>query len=363
MKVRSARFPALLVAVLVVCGARAGERPATEAPEVTIEVFSDFQCPYCAGLAKPIHELQSKGVEGVRLGVKFRHFPLSFHGDAQLAHQAALAAEQQGKFWEMHDLLFANQAALKRADLVGYAKRLGLNPERFGQDLDGDAGKARIAADQAQGAKAGVNGTPTFFVNGKQYTGAKSYEQLSQLVRDEHNRARALAEITANLMSRGDAQAAVTVEFFADLQSPVSRPAMAALDLIMQQYPTRVRLQFRNFPLAFHADAAMAHDAAMMAAKQGRFWEFATYLLGHQDSLREQDLIAYAGRLGLDEAAFAAAIQERRYRARVEADVMDGLNRGIRGSPVIFVNERRIDGVPSLGMLTEYVEAALMAKK
>src|SRR5262249_46889576 len=133
------------------------------------------------------------------------------------------------------------------------------------------------------------------------------------------------------------------------------------IDEAMQQFPSGVRLQFRNFPLAFHPQAALAHEAAMTAAKQGRFWEFASYVLDHQESLREQDLVAYAGRLGLDDAAFATALQEHRYAARVEADVQAGAKRGIRGSPVVLVNNKRIDGVPSLKTLTDYVRSELTA--
>lgn len=100
----------------------------------------------------------------------------------------------------------------------------------------------------------------------------------------------------------------------------------------------------------------------MVAARKGHFWELANYVLDHQDSLREQDLIGYAGRLGLDEAAFAGTLQEHRYAPRVDADVEEGFKRGIRGSPVIFVNSKRIDGVPSLQMLIRYVEEELAAK-
>src|SRR5439155_21024037 len=105
-------------------------------------------------------------------------------------------------------------------------------------------------------------------------------------------RAVAMSEITENLMSRGPADAPVTLEFFADLQSPVSRPAISVVDELLSRYPSNVRLQFRNFPLAFHPQATLWHEATMAAACQGRFWEFATYVLHHQDSLREQDLIA-----------------------------------------------------------------------
>jgi protein-disulfide isomerase len=99
----------------------------------------------------------------------------------------------------------------------------------------------------------------------------------------------------------------------------------------------------------------------MTAASQGRFWEFARYILDHQDSLREQDLIAQAGRLGFDEKKFAEMLQQHRYAVKVEADLEAGIKRGIRGSPVIFVNGNRIDGVPSMERLVEYVESELAA--
>src|SRR4051812_45256214 len=106
-----------LAAITAMLGAAdPGAAPAANAakpPDVTVEVFSDFQCPFCGQFAAPVRELESKGVEGITMEVTFRHFPLSFHADAQLAHQAAVAAGNQGKFWEMHDLMFANQSALK----------------------------------------------------------------------------------------------------------------------------------------------------------------------------------------------------------------------------------------------------------
>ena len=235
--------------------------------------------------------------------------------------------------------------------------------DRFRKDLDSDRLKQAIERDKAEGAKLGVSGTPTFFVNGKEYSGTRSYEQLKQLVQGEQRRKWAVSEITDSMMSRGPAGAGVTLEFFADLESPVSRPAISVVEEVLRRYPSAVRLQFRNFPLAFHPQAPLAHEAAMAAARQGHFWEFAAYILDHQDSLREQDLIAYAGGLGMDETQFAETIRQRRYSARVDSDLADGVKRGIRGSPVIFVNSRRIDGVPSLQALTEYVEAELAAKK
>ena len=351
-------FAAQLAAVEQKPAARA-ESPA----RVDIVLFSDFQCPFSAQFAQPFRELQINGVDGVETTVQFKNFPLSIHPNAQLAHQAAMAAKEQGKFWEMHDLLFANQQRAQRADLLGYAKELGLDVVRFQKDLDSDRIKQIIAADLAEGNKVGVNGTPTYTINGKAYSGTRPFDQLKQLIGGEQRRARALAEITDSVMSKGSADAPVTLELFVDLQSPVSPPAIAVVNQVMQRCPATVRLQFRNFPLAFHPQAALAHEAAMTAARQGHFWEFATFILGHQESLREQDLIAYAGSLGLDATQFAATIHEHRYAPRVDADVAAGLSRGIRGSPVILVNSKRIDGVPSLEKLIDLVEAELTAQR
>src|SRR5581483_8850432 len=155
---------------------------------IEIVLFSDFQCPYCRQISQPIRDLMTKGVEGLQTKVTFKEFPLSFHANAQLAAQAALAAGEQGKFWEMHDLLFANQSALKREDLLANAKKLGLDMDRFTKDIDSERLKQTIASDQAEGGKLGVNGTPTFFINGASYSGARSFEDLKTLVQKENGR-------------------------------------------------------------------------------------------------------------------------------------------------------------------------------
>jgi protein-disulfide isomerase len=325
-------------------------------------VFSDFQCPFCAQLAGPIRELQKTPPPGVDVTVRFRHFPLGIHPAAPLAHQAALAAAEQHRFWEMHDLLFANRQHAQREDLIGYAAQLGLDVERFTKDLDSDPIKQAIEDDKAEGARRHVEGTPTFYVNGREYVGTKSLAQLKQIVEGERNRALALSQIDDAALSRGPADALVTIELFADLQSPVSRPAMAVLNAVTARYQSEVRLQFRNFPLAFHTQAARVHEAAMIAARGGRFWEFAASLLDHPDTVREPDLIALAGRVGLDEQAFAGALRDHRYAPRVDADREEADRRGIHGSPAIVVNGKRIDGVPSLQTLMEYVDTAIVTQ-
>lgn len=358
------RFVWLFAITLAVYAAEPAATPGDTPPQsVRITIYSDFQCPFCRQFSKPFRQLMTEGVEGLRIEFEFKNFPLSFHPNAQLAAQAVLAAKEQGKFWEMHDLLFANQMALKRENLLQYAEQLGLDMNRFQKDLDSDRLKQTIDRDKADGTRAKVEATPTMFINGKQYTGSRPFEELKKLVAGDMLRRRAISEIPDGMLSKGAADAKVTIEFFADLESPVSRPAVAVLEEMLRRYPDSVRIQFRNFPLVFHPQAELAHEAAMTGAREGHFWDFAAYLLDHQDSLREQELIAYAGRLGLDPSQFAESMRQHRYAARVDADLIQGQERGLRGSPVIFVNHKRIDGVPGLQKLTEYVEAELAANK
>jgi protein-disulfide isomerase len=141
---------------------------------VTIVEFSDFQCPFCSRVNPTLKKVFETYGDKVR--VVFKHNPLSFHKDAPLASEAALAAGAQGKFWEMHDVLFQNQRALKRPELEKYAAQLGLNMEQFNADLDSHKFKAQVDADLKHASEIGVRGTPNFFINGKKITGAQPFE-------------------------------------------------------------------------------------------------------------------------------------------------------------------------------------------
>ena len=142
----------------------AGEFGSKDA-KVTIVEFSDFQCPYCTQAAMATTKIKKEYGDKVR--VIFRHFPLDFHKEAHLAAQASMAANAQGKFWEFHDLLFANQKALGRADLEKYAGQLKLDMGKFKKALDSGTYKDAVDADMALGKLVVVQGTPTMFINGK----------------------------------------------------------------------------------------------------------------------------------------------------------------------------------------------------
>ena len=132
--------------------------------KVTVVEFSDFECPYCSRAAAVTTQVKEKYSGKVRL--IFRQFPLSFHQNAKVAAEAALAAHSQGKFWEFHDKLFQNQRSLDRASLEGYAKELGLDMTKFKAALDSGQNQKQVEADVELGSEVAVQGTPTLFVNG-----------------------------------------------------------------------------------------------------------------------------------------------------------------------------------------------------
>jgi protein-disulfide isomerase len=145
---------------------------------VTLVEYGDFECPSC-GAAYPIVESVRKNM-GARLRFVFRHFPLTqMHPHALHAAEAAEAAGAQGKFWQMHGMLFEHQDALEDADLVGYAKALHLDGKRFTSELASEMHVERIRKDMQSGIRSGVNGTPTFFINGVRYNG--SWDQADLL--------------------------------------------------------------------------------------------------------------------------------------------------------------------------------------
>ena len=153
---------------------------------VTIVEFSDFQCPYCARVVPTLDQVKAKYGDKVR--IVFRQFPLGMHPQAQKAAEASLCANEQGKFWEMHDTMFQNQQQLAVDNLKAKASELGLNAEQFNSCLDSGKFAQQVAADMREGEAAGVSGTPAMFVNGRFINGAVPLEQISAVIDDELRR-------------------------------------------------------------------------------------------------------------------------------------------------------------------------------
>lgn len=147
---------------------------------ITIVEWSDFQCPFCNRVSPTLAQIEKEYGDKVRIA--FKHMPLSIHPQAAQAHAAAEAAHRQGKFWEMHDRIFANQRDLSEETLERYAQEIGLDMDRFASDLDDASLKQRIESDMQQASKLGVTGTPSFFINGKYLSGAQPFANFKRII-------------------------------------------------------------------------------------------------------------------------------------------------------------------------------------
>ena len=360
-----------------------GKARGSSKAQVTIVAFSDFQCPFCSRVLPTLDKLIKDYPDKVR--VFFKHNPLPFHADAPLASQAAVAAEAQGKFWQMHDILFKNQQNIKRPDLEKYAAEIGLDVAKFKKDIDAPATKKRVDDDLELGKKLGVQGTPNFFVNGRPVRGAVPYEQFKSAVDDELARGKKLMEkgvssgkVFAALMKGegkglgaptppapapkipigaevfkiepgtapqvGGKEPKITLIEFSDFQCPYCSRAKGTLDELQKIYKNDLQITFRHYPLPFHNNATPAAIAAVAAAEQGKFWQMHDKLFANQQALASADLDKYATEIGLDMAKFKAAIDNPKTKAQVESDTKMGSNFGVGGTPAFFLNGRSFSG-------------------
>lgn len=156
---------------------------------VTIVEFSDFQCPYCRTMAATLKEVEKNHPKDVRL--VFRQFPLTgLHPNAQKAGEASLCGQEQGRFWELHDAMFEDQASLNESDLKAKAAKLKLDPAAFNACLDSGKYANKVRQDMRDGAVAGVSGTPALFINGRFLSGAQPYREIAKIIEEELNQRR-----------------------------------------------------------------------------------------------------------------------------------------------------------------------------
>ncbi len=153
------------------------DHAAGAAAAVTLVEYGDYECPSCGAAHPVVQEIRRR--LGDQMRFVFRNFPLTqIHPHAERAAEAAEAAGAQDRFWEMHDRLYEHQDRLGDGDLVGHAEALGLDVGRFSQDLDGGVFAPRVREDFLGGVRSGVNGTPTFFVDGRRHDDSWDFETL-----------------------------------------------------------------------------------------------------------------------------------------------------------------------------------------
>jgi len=365
--------------------------------KVTIVEWSDFECPFCSRVGPTLKQIKENYAKDVR--VVFRHQPLSFHPNAKGAAEASMAAHEQGKFWEYHDKLFQNQKALDRANLEKYAQELGLNMGQFKAALDSGKFRAKVEADAAAGAAVGANGTPTFFVNGREFVGAQPFESFKRIIEDEKARADKLlaagtrpADLYAKLIeegvksngsapqaqapaeppvqnievgnapSRGAKNAPITIVAFSDFECPFCGRVLPTLKQIEDEYKGKVRVAFKNQPLPFHANAKPAAAAALAANEQGKFWEYHDKLFQNQRALDRASLEKYAQELGLNMNQFKAALDSGKFDAQVTADMNEATRVGVNGTPTFFINGRSVVGAQPFEAFKRVIDEELKKK-
>jgi len=163
--------------------------------KVTIVEFGDYQCPACAALQPTVKELILRFTpkKSEQVNIVYRHFPLPQHKYALISAEAAEAAGEQGKFWEMHEKLYETQTQWAESNnpleiFVGYAKDLGLNIEQFKQAVESNKFASKIQQDKNDGVALGINSTPTFFINGKKLEDAPSFDNFKSKIEAELNK-------------------------------------------------------------------------------------------------------------------------------------------------------------------------------
>jgi len=375
---------------------------------VTIVEFSEFQCPFCARVLPTTKQIVDTYGDKVR--IVWRNNPLGFHNNAGPAAAVAMEAYAQGgsdKFWEIHDVLFANQKALGRAELEGYAQQAGLDMEKVKKALDEGTHAKAIQADQSLASQVGANGTPYFFINGRQLRGAQPFPAFKTVIDEEIATAEGLvkagvkkAQIYATVTKDGltkpapqkeDAQpgqpdpaavykvplkgdepqkgpddALVTIVEFSDFECPFCGRVEPTVKEVQQKYGKDVRVVWMNNPLPFHKNAKPAATAALEAHSQKGdegFWAMHEKMFANQKALTNDNLEAWAKELGLDLAKFKKALADDKYSKTILEQQTLANSLGARGTPSFFINGRNLRGAQPLPAFTAVIDEELAKAK
>jgi len=373
-------------------------RKGPKAAKVTVVEFSDFQCPFCGRVNPTLKEVVDKYPKDV--AIVFVNQPLSFHDKAEGAARAFLAANRQGKAWEMHDKLFANQQALDPANLEKFAQEIGLNVARFKKDFEDPKTKEQVASDQALANSVGANGTPTFMINGRELVGAQPFPAFQTIIDEEIKKAdellkkgTKLEDVYTKLMeqaaaapppaaaaaaapppaekqdiavgdapTKGPKSAPVTIVEWSEFQCPFCSRVLPTLKQIETTYKDKVRFAFKHQPLPFHNNAQIAAEASMAAHEQGKFWQMHDKMFENQQALDRPNLEKYAQELGLNMSRFKAALDSGKFKEKVQKDAADGMKVGANGTPTFFINGNKLEGAQPFEQFKSAIDRELAKK-
>ncbi|MCB9787145.1 MAG: thioredoxin domain-containing protein [Deltaproteobacteria bacterium] len=358
-------------------------------PLVTLVIFSDLQCPYCARMVEVLDALVERYPDDLR--IVFRHLPLPFHPQAMHAARAAECAHRQQRFWPMHDRIFERRTELESADLNAWAAELGADPAAFEACMSDPTSLQVVRDDIATARDLDVRGTPTVFVNGTKMVGARPVDDFAALVDEELALAREkvaagtprqsvyaetvrdgqirtpLAPVALDVPLEGSPRlgpetAGVEVVVFSDFQCPYCRLAAGQLRDFQAAEPERRAVIFKQLPLPQHEDARAAARAAFCAGEQGRFWAMHDALFDAQEELPRAPWRDIAARLGLDPERLRRCMSSSRPDARIDADIATADALRVRATPTIFINGHQLLSGGDVEALTDAVRRHLVGE-
>lgn len=339
-----------------------------------IELYADYECPFCARLAPVMARMEAR--YGGRIRVVYRHFPLDSHPGSLRAHEATAAAGDQGRLREMQALLYARPGRTDPRTLDDYVERLGLDRAAYAEALQSGRARAAVLQDLARGKALGVAGTPTLFVGDLKLVGAQSEATLGATIDRALAGAPRSPEVADNRSARGPPagdpmtirtdgapvqgapDGAIEIVEFTAFDCGYCARMAPALDRLLAQYPGQVRRVFKHFPLAATPGIPLAHRAALAAQAQDRFWALHRRLFALGPDPTRAALLTQAREAGLDAARFERDL-EGLDPSPIDRDKAEGLALGVSATPTLFVQGRPIAGSRPYGDLVAAVEEAL----
>jgi protein-disulfide isomerase len=356
--------------------------------KLTLVEFTDYECPFCGRhFRDTAPKILQDYIETGKIRYVFSDLPLSMHSHAKKAAEAALCAGEQGKYWEMHDLLFANQQALDNSNLIAYATRLGLNVPVFQKAIDSGKYESQVSANAAEADRLGFTGAPSFAIGLTQpndapvkvikvIVGAQSYENFqkefadalnpqppsipSQPIAVPQNPAVGTSISVEGKQFKGKKNAKLTLIQFSDYECEFcGQLARDTIPQVVQNYVDTGKLKFVFADLAFaiHSHAIKAGEASYCAAEQGRYWEMHDLLFSHQGALEISNLVSYAKTIGLDLGKFQQCLDSNRYGAQIQQSSTEAQRAGFTSTPVqvIGLTEGNGSSVKVLKVITGVV--------